>query len=101
MENQNHNLIDALRMYLSMLTLYFLTGKKHIASGCLYNHKGFWAGALEKWSCSKVRGFDPGAVYWMDIWTFFTLICSKNCIVCLKRGSGPFFKKGFVRLVTG
>ena len=38
-----------------------------------------------------------GAVYWMDM-TFFTLICCKNCIVCLKRpkinekeaGIGPF-----------
>ena len=37
----------------------------------------------------------------MDIWTFFTLICYKNCIVGLKRpqinekeaGVGPFFKK--------
>ena len=48
-------------------------------------------------SCSN-----PGAVYWMDIWTFFHfLICSKNCIVCLKktenkrkRGRGwPIFKR--------
>ena len=36
-------------------------------------------------SLSEGRGFDPGAVYKMDIWTFFTLICCKNCIVCLKR----------------
>ena len=32
-------------------------------------------------------------------WTFFTLICCKNCTVCLKRpkinenGYGPFLKK--------
>ena len=29
-------------------------------------------------------GSNPGAPYWMDM-TFFTLICCKNCIVCLKR----------------
>ena len=46
-------------------------------------------------------GSNPSAVQWMDIWTFFTLICCKNCIVGLKRpqinekeaGVGPFFKK--------
>ena len=45
-------------------------------------------------------GSNPGAVYWMDL-TFFTFICGKNCIVCLKRlkikrkrGRGwPIFKK--------
>ena len=31
-----------------------------------------------------VVGSNPGAGYWMDL-TFFTLICCKNCIVCLKR----------------
>ena len=41
---------------------------------------------------------NPGAIYWMDIWTFFTLICCKKCIVCLKRPKinkkrvGPFLK---------
>ena len=47
----------------------------------------------------KVVGSNPSAVYWMDM-TFFTLICCKNCIVCLKRpkinekeaGDGPFLK---------
>ena len=34
--------------------------------------------------CSKVVCSNPGAVYWMVI-TFFTNICCKNCIVCLKR----------------
>ena len=51
-------------------------------------------------SRSKGRGFDPSAGYWMDM-TFFTFICCKNCIVCLKRpkinkkeaGVGPIFKK--------
>ena len=46
---------------------------------------------------------------WVEIpapytgWTFYTLICCKNCFVCLKRpkinekeaGVGPFFKKEF------
>ena len=36
-------------------------------------------------SCSKVMGLSTGAIYWMDIWTFFTLNCCKNYIVCLKR----------------
>ena len=48
----------------------------------------------------KVVGSNPGAIYWMDIWKFFTLICCKNCIVCLKRPKinykealvGPFKK---------
>ena len=31
-----------------------------------------------------VVGSNPGAIYRMDM-TFFTLICIKNCIVCLKR----------------
>ena len=47
-----------------------------------------------------VMVLNPGAIYWMDM-TFFTLICCKKCIVCLKRlkinkkeaGIGPFFKK--------
>ena len=52
-------------------------------------------------SSSKVVGSNPGAGYWMDMTFFFTLICCKNCIVCLKRPKinkkeadvGPFFKK--------
>ena len=32
-------------------------------------------------SCPKVVGSNPGTVYLMDIWTFFTLICCKICIV--------------------
>ena len=32
----------------------------------------------------KVVSSNPSAVYWMDM-TFFTLICCKICIVCLKR----------------
>ena len=32
----------------------------------------------------KNVGSNPGAVYWMDV-TFFTLMCCKNCTVCLKR----------------
>ena len=47
------------------------------------------AGALFQWlweetHVSKVVGSNPGAGYWMDM-TFFTLICCKNCIVCLKK----------------
>ena len=46
-------------------------------------------------------GSNLGAIYWMDIWTFFTLICCKNWIAWLKRlkiskkeaGVGPFFWK--------
>ena len=49
----------------------------------------------------KVVGSNPGAVNWMDIWTFFTLICCETCIAGLKRpeinkkeaGVGPFLKK--------
>ena len=45
-------------------------------------------------------GSNPSTVYWMGM-TFFTLICCKNCIVCLKRpkinekeaGVAHFFKK--------
>ena len=33
-------------------------------------------------SCLRGRGFNPGTVYWMDI---FTLICCENGIVCLKK----------------
>ena len=48
----------------------------------------------------EVMGSNPGAVYWIDM-TFFSLICCKNCIVCLKNEKingkearvGPFFKK--------
>ena len=32
----------------------------------------------------EVVDLNPGAVYW-KVMTFFTLICCKNCIVCLKR----------------
>ena len=49
--------------------------------------------------CSRSRGFKS----WHRILDghFFTLICCKNCIVCLERpkinekeaGVGPFFKK--------
>ena len=47
-------------------------------------------GALVQWLwvttyVQKVVGLNTGAVYWMNIWTFFTLICYKNCIACLKR----------------
>ena len=35
-------------------------------------------------SRSKGRGFESQPRYWMDM-TFFTFICCKNCIVCLKR----------------
>ena len=46
------------------------------------------------YTCLRGRGF----VNWMDM-TLITLICCKNCIVCLKRpkgnekedGVGPFF----------
>ena len=44
----------------------------------------------------EVVGLNPSAIYWMDI---FSLMCYKNCIVCLKRpkikkeaGVGPFKK---------
>ena len=45
-----------------------------------------------------VMGLNPCAISWMDM-TFFTLICCKNCVVCLKRpkikekeaGDGRFF----------
>ena len=54
-------------------------------------------------SCSKGRGFES-QWYCHTGWTFltfFTLICCKNCIVCLKRpkmnekeaGVGPFLKR--------
>ena len=51
-------------------------------------------------SVPKVVGSNPSARYWMDM-TFFTLICCRKCIVCLKRpkinekeaGVGPFKKK--------
>ena len=57
----------------------------------------------------KVVGSNPGTVYWMDM-TFFTLICCKKCIDCLKRpkineqeaGIGPLLyhshKKPFLLL---
>ena len=52
---------------------------------------------------SRSKGHVLESRRWMDIWTFFTLICGKNCIVCLKRpkinekeaGVGPFLKKPF------
>ena len=52
----------------------------------------------EETNVPKVMGWNPGTGYWMDM-TFFTLICCKNCIVCLKRpkikekeaGVRPFF----------
>ena len=63
-----------------------------------------WAVALVQWlweetHVPKVVGLNPGTGYWMDM-TFFTLICCKNCIACLKRpkinkkeaGFGPFLK---------
>ena len=54
-----------------------------------------------------VMGDDSCSRLWVRIpalnagWTFFTLICCKNCIVCLKRpkinekeaGVGPFQKR--------
>ena len=53
-------------------------------------------------------GLNPGAGYWMDM-TFFTFICCKNCIVCLKktenkqkRGRGwPNFFKNIMRNCFG
>ena len=33
----------------------------------------------------KVVGLNPGAVYWMNIWTFFTLICCKIVLFVWKR----------------
>ena len=63
--------------------------------------------ALVKWlwettHVQEVVGSNPSAIYWMDI-TFFTLICGKKCIVCLRRPEinkkrpgldhGPFPKK--------
>ena len=72
-----------------------------------------WAGALVQWlweetHIPKVVGSNPSAGYWMDM-TFFTLICCKNCIVCLKRpkinkkeaGIGSFKKIWKVYLVFG
>ena len=49
-------------------------------------------------SCSKGRGFESGRHILDEYLDFFTLICCKNCIVCLKRpkinekeaGVGPF-----------
>ena len=56
----------------------------------------------------KVMGSNPSAVYWMYM-TFFTLICCKNCIVCLKRlkikekdaGVSPFKKIRILLKVGG
>ena len=50
-------------------------------------------------------GSNTGPVYWMDI--FFSLICCKSCIVCLKRlkinekeaGVGPFLKNQPITLL--
>ena len=36
-------------------------------------------------SCLKGCGFESERCILVDILTFFTLICCKNCIVCLKR----------------
>ena len=49
----------------------------------------FRVGALVCWLWEttlfqKVVGWNPGTVYWLDI-EFFTLICCRNCILCLKR----------------
>ena len=49
----------------------------------------FRVGALVCWLwettlVQKVAGWNPGTVYWLDI-EFLTLICCRNCIVCLKR----------------
>ena len=35
-------------------------------------------------SCSKGHGFDPSTG-----WTFYTYICCKTCIVCLKKTKSP------------
>ena len=35
-------------------------------------------------SCARGCGFKSRTIFWMDM-TFFTLICCKHCIVCLKR----------------
>ena len=51
----------------------------------------------------KVMGSNPDTINWMDM-TFFTLICYKSCIVCLKRPKinkkearvGPFIKIGYL-----
>ena len=53
------------------------------------------------------KGLSTGAVYWMDIWTFFTLNCCKNYIVCLKRPKinkkrpGLAHLKTFFRVICG
>ena len=65
------------------------------------------AGALVKWlweetHVPKVVGSNPSTGYWMAM-TFFTLICCKNCIVCMKKTENkrkrgrvwPILKKDF------
>ena len=41
-----------------------------------------WAGARVEWlwATTHVVGLNPGAIYWMEIWTLFTLICCKNLL---------------------
>ena len=51
----------------------------------------------DDYNVQEVVGSNPGSVYWMDM-TLFTMICCKNCIVCLKinekePGVAHFFKK--------
>ena len=71
-------------------------------------HKGGSPGVVVSGddSCSRGRGFESRCViYWMH---FFTLICCKNSIVCLKRPKinekeaevGPFLKKNFRSVVA-
>ena len=62
---------------------------------CFVIWRNFYLIILLLTRCNRASGYggthvqevmcsNPGAIYWMDM-PFFTLICCKNCIVCLKR----------------
>ena len=79
-----------------------VTKRRKFETGPFQNFLVYLGIVKEPWSSGlgrpKVVGSNPSDTYWMDM-TFFTLICFKNCIVCLKRpkinkkeaGVGPFF----------
>ena len=91
----------------SNLANYFQVYFKHSSISCIKRREvrcRKWVGALVYWLWETTRvqevvDSNPSAVLWMEM-TFFTLICCKNCIVCLKglkvnkkdAGVGPFKK---------
>ena len=66
------------------MKIFAATIKHQSCAKFMHGTNSYLADTWETTHVREVVGSNPGTKYWMDM-TFFTFICSKNCIVCFEK----------------